>query len=918
MARTRAAIAEPVTPTPWGLTLVDAISLFAFLALTFLLGVFPLNDTDFWWHLRTGDLIRETGEIPAFDTYLYGGPSEKPWIDLHWGFELLLSWGFAHGGVVFLNLAKCVITTFAVFLLVTSRQRDWPLWVMLLAWLPALFVLGGRMYIRPETLTLLYMSIFLAILFRWERSPWLAFALPVVQVFWVNSQGLFVLGPGVLVFALLDAALTRGAFQSARRNWWTLVLSASALTGVACLLNPYGLLGALFPLHLLGTMSNPVFSESIAELQSLPSFIQDAGLRNVPLILHLTTMILGALSFVVPLTWRAAVRVTTRPAPVEPERAGKKKTRKKRSATPESLERAEPWRLSPFRLLLFLTFSLLSWKATRNSHQFATVVGTVTAWNFGEWAAAVGRHRREKVGTIPSLRARVIPRVIALGVLLLAISGVASGAVYQAMGEGRTIGLGERPLWFPHDAVKFAGRAGMPERFLCFHNGHASLFEYYHGPRRKVFADARLEVIGPELYSEYIDLQRMIAADQPGWTERLQSQGNPGVLVDMVHARMADVAATLMAHPRWRCVWFDPIAAVFVHESYPAALRPVDFTERHFRPDPETDPHGEPRQIASALALRNLASILIQRSRQAVARPLVLLGHGYAHRALRANPDSAEAWKLLGQIEQLRDPLASPEPIPRYRMAFDPIHDLSIVRATVALRNALERGADDFTTLGSLANVYRTRGMLEASIPILERLTQLTPINRMQANLQSETAAALPGLKASLGSSQPASWKNLSELDRAVSTRLDLGRVEEAARLLEDAYGPEGRTWELIDRIATLRLHLGQTDQARALWQSAVSVPRPALKMARVAVTYLAQDDYTAARGAYHEALAIEPGLFEALYGLAVLEADAGRRAAARAAAKSAMETAPSDVARTAVRELLTTIEPAHVISVSR
>ena len=35
-----------------------------FLALTFLLGVFPLKDTDFWWHLKAGDLIRQTGAGP--------------------------------------------------------------------------------------------------------------------------------------------------------------------------------------------------------------------------------------------------------------------------------------------------------------------------------------------------------------------------------------------------------------------------------------------------------------------------------------------------------------------------------------------------------------------------------------------------------------------------------------------------------------------------------------------------------------------------------------------------------------------------------------------------------------------------------------------------------------------------------------
>src|SRR6185437_15328195 len=101
----------------------------------------------------------------------------------------------AHGGVVTLCLAKCAITSVALLVLIAARRREWPIWVMLLAWLPALLVLGGRMYIRPETLTLLYLAIDLAIVFHWDRRPALALGLPVVQVFWVNSQGLFVLGP---------------------------------------------------------------------------------------------------------------------------------------------------------------------------------------------------------------------------------------------------------------------------------------------------------------------------------------------------------------------------------------------------------------------------------------------------------------------------------------------------------------------------------------------------------------------------------------------------------------------------------------------------------------------------------------------------------------------------------------------------
>ena len=39
---------------------------------------------------------------------------------------------------------------------------------------------------------------------------------------------------------------------------------------------------------------------------------------------------------------------------------------------------------------------------------------------------------------------------------------VGSGQFYRLTGEGRTIGWGEEPLWFPHEAAKFAGAPACP------------------------------------------------------------------------------------------------------------------------------------------------------------------------------------------------------------------------------------------------------------------------------------------------------------------------------------------------------------------------------------------------------------------------------------------------------------------------
>jgi tetratricopeptide (TPR) repeat protein len=922
------ALSPPSRWTRWG----DVGLVLGFLGLTFALGAFPLRDTDFWWHLRTGDLIRQTWRIPRTDWYTYTVP-DHPWIDLHWGFQVLLSWGYALGGVPALTLAKCAITTGAVALLISARKPAWPVWAMILAWLPALFVLGGRMYVRPETLSLFYLSIFLAVLFRWQEHPRLGFVLPFVELLWVNTQGLFVLGLIVLFFALIDAAVRPGAFAPERRPWWRTAALVSAATLFTCLLNPYGIVGALFPVQLAQTMRGSLYSESIAELTPIPTFIARHGLSSLPLQLHLTAMVFGGLSFLLPLVWRLAVQL--RRAQRGPASNGAKPRKGKRKGDPKP----SGWRLSPFRLLLFAAFSLFSLQATRNSHQFAAVVGTVTAWNLGEWAAAVARRRAERAQAASAPRSAAA-RFCTLAAMSLLIAVVLSGGFYALAGEGRTVGLGEEPLWFPHDAVHFAGRPGMPERCLGFHNGLPALYEYYFGPKRKVYADARLEVIGPELYEQYRALEGMITKDDAGWEQAiLTDQGRPLIMVDNVQVGNSEVSATLFGKPNWHCVWFDPIAVVFLHESERAraGVAAVDFNARHFRPDPGSEPQGLPALLASARALKNLASSSLRRNpgpaRRALVAPLIALGSDHSRRVLRTAPRSSDAWKRLGQMNALRDPLASPpasfeawkllgqmhvlrypliaaRTVPRFRLPFDPFFDLPTIRATYCLKKALALYPDDFPTVFSLASLYYQREMNEEALPLLERLTVMSATNPTKQQIQAEAGDLLAALRQALGPPPSTAWKNLSELDQVANALLATGRAEAAANFLERAYPKaESRPWEITDRIATIRLHLGRPDLARALW-SASTPPRPALRHARIGAAFLAEDDFDSARGAYKAALDAEPELFEALYGMAVLEYDAARPDQALAAARRAEKAAPSDLPRSTASALAASSAP--------
>jgi tetratricopeptide (TPR) repeat protein len=909
----------PIKPT-WRARLADACLITLLLTLTFLLGVFPLKDADIYWHLKTGDWIRQMGQVPRFDLFTWERGPTVPWIDLHWLFQIAVSWVYQQGGVVGLNLAKCAVTCVAMLLLLTARKREWPVSVMVLAWLPALLVLGGRIYVRPETLTLLYLSIFLAVILRWERYPWLALLLPIVQVAWVNSQGLFVLGPILVAFALIDAALRFGFFDPERRRWWRTILAASVLTGAACLINPYLLTGALYPLELVGTMGNPIFSSRIAELTPIPEFIRNAGLWNLPMQLHLATMALGALSFLIPLGWLIKIWLTTnRPlasggadsASDSRELIAKTKkssrstssttTATKRKRTPAlAVDQVTGWRLSPFRLLLFLAFSILSLQATRNSHQFAAVVGTVTAWNFGEWAACMRRRRLTSEGASPSSSVGM-SRLVAFGAVTLVLVWVGSGLFYKMTGEGRVIDLAEDPLFFPHEAARFAGQPGMPERFLSFHNAHAALFEYYHGPDRKVYTDPRLEVAGADLFKRYIDLENLMKKDLPGWDAQLNGMGRPVILVD--HEHNWEIGATLFRSAQWRCVWFDAIAAVFVHDSNASIVRAnaVDFAARHFRPDPSADSRSIAELAASARAFRNYAPAVGPPGSE-LARPFFWLGLDDTRRLLRRAPDSFDGWKYLGQIELYRE--LSAEPIARFLVPFDPVLDLSMVRATYALRRASELSPRDFSTLKSLQIAYDFRLMNEAALPVLDRLALLYTTNLVQAGEQAKNEAARAKYVRKLGSPPMTTWRNLSELDQLVTNRLAAGRVESAAVLLERAYPPEKASWEVVDKMATLRLHLGEPARSRELWRKALTIPKPGLQDARIGTCYLIEGNFDAARSHCQQAINANPSLFEAHYCLAVLEQEDGHARPAYEQASLAIKAAPDDSARSAARTI--------------
>ena len=135
-----------------------------------------------------------------------------------------------------------------------------------------------------------------------------------------------------------------------------------------------------------------------------------------------------------------------------------------------------------------------------------------------------------------------------------------------------------------------------------------------------------------------------------------------------------------------------------------------------------------------------------------------------------------------------------------------------------------------------------------------------------------------------MGPLPPTEWRNLSELDQIVTRLLASGRALSAVELLEKARA--GRTcsrgtWPTGSRLCDCTWVSRPGPERRGRTRS--EVPHPAIREARIGTTYLAENNYESARKHYRLALEAKPDLFEALYCLAVLEADAGDAAAASA-----------------------------------
>jgi len=505
----------------------------AWLALFVLAGSLALQSIrtfDYWWHLRTGQLIAETGSVPMIDPFSYTAAGNR-WIDIHWLHQLGLHGLYrlsGHDGVVAAKVLMALLLTGILATIGARRER--PL-VSISGLAMMLLVVSDRIMPRPELPTFVCLAAVFALLERFIRKndAWV-YAIVGVQLIWVNVHGLFALGIAVCGLYLIAEILRPVVLPGSRvRIAWVRRLAAvTALSTLASLANPNFLDGALYPIQQLGMIGPPeergYFGSLIAEL--IPPI--GSQTRLLPLAIGLFAS-LAALSFAaMALNWRR-------------------------------IHGAHP--------LLWVAFLYLALGAQRNLALFAIVAGPIFTANLNEFLDA--RRETSRFARSPALRlaAAGLSSLVLIGI----IADVARGSFYPRIGSMREPGLGVMEAFFPIAAAEWIA-AHRPPGPICHHMADGGYLIWRLHPDYLVMVDGRLEVYGAEMFQQ-------MQMSQPESFRKLAEERQCGIaLVHYSLIKSDSLLWWLYMNSNWQLTFIDDVAAVFVRTRThgPPLYREVD------------------------------------------------------------------------------------------------------------------------------------------------------------------------------------------------------------------------------------------------------------------------------------------------------------------------------------------------------
>ena len=193
-----------------------------------LLGLFSteIADSDFWWHLKTGQYLVETHRLPVPDPFSYtAGPTNSLQhfnLTHEWLAQAIMYGVYALGGFTAVILVRALLLTGMCALAGALAARlSGDFYLGIAAAFAAASLAVNFAADRPGLATFFFVALFLFLL-EWQRAPWL---LPPLMLLWANCHSGFFLGWLILL-----------AYSIRNRRLWPVAACAIAISAV----NPNG------------------------------------------------------------------------------------------------------------------------------------------------------------------------------------------------------------------------------------------------------------------------------------------------------------------------------------------------------------------------------------------------------------------------------------------------------------------------------------------------------------------------------------------------------------------------------------------------------------------------------------------------------------------------------------------------------
>lgn len=457
----------------------------------------PLSDADFWWHLKTGQYILATRTIPRSDFFSFTNYG-RLWVAHEWLSEVIFYSIYARLGFNALILIFAIVTALA-FWIALKRTSAHPFIGGVVALLGVWSVLP-TVGVRPRAFTLLFASVYLAILGRFARTGegralwWLV---PLMAL-WANLHGGFLIGLVLIVLTIIGIVLDAWSQgEKIRLLWQRLRTLALVFVGslVAGCLNPQGWRIYLFPFEIF---FSPIQQREVTDWLS-PNF-QQPDLFPLAVLILLT---IAALSL-------------------------------------------SPRRPKPSELLFFLSTLFATLKSNRHMAIFALIAVPLAAEYLQHWVSSTPLQKAfGKPGMGSASKREVLLSLLLILPLFLFVNRLRTtvyGPPQQQM------------VQVPIKAVEFMEQKQVNGNTFTDPNVWAG-YLIWTRPMNPVYIDGRIDMYGDQFVKEYIEIIR----GKIDWREPFLRYGVRVVIVNpksMLSREMQDA-------PDWQMLYRDEMAVVF-------------------------------------------------------------------------------------------------------------------------------------------------------------------------------------------------------------------------------------------------------------------------------------------------------------------------------------------------------------------